>query len=59
MSEKKDKRLWHKRMRTRERDRLIVDPEGIQTHEHDVSDPWVMQKDGKRYWPNYPELMRK
>lgn len=59
VSEKKDKRMWHGRMRSRERDRLINDPEGITTHDRDVSDPWVMSKDGKSYWPNYPELMRK
>lgn len=58
-SEAKDKCIWHKRMRTHERDRLIVDPEGVPTHRRQVSDRWLMGKDGKTYWPNHPELMRK
>lgn len=59
VSEKKDKRLWHKRMRTHERDRLITDPDGVQTHKYAVSDPWTMGKDGKYYWHKHPDLMRK
>ncbi len=58
-SEAKDKRIWHKRMRSNERDRLIVDPEGVQTHRHDVSSRWTMGKDGKGYFPEHAEYMRK
>lgn len=58
-SEAKDKRIWHKRMRTHERDRLIVDPEGVQTNRHDVSSRWKMGKDGKGYFPEHEEYMRK
>lgn len=58
-SEKKDKRIWHKRMRTHERDRLIVDPDGVQTHHKAVSNRWTMGKDGKGYFPEHPEMMRK
>ena len=50
-SEKADKRLWHKRMRARERDRLITNPEGEPTCEKEVSNTWDMAKDGKQYWP--------
>jgi hypothetical protein len=51
-SEAVDKRIWHKRMRARERDRLITDPEGEPTVENEVSSPWDMAKDGKHYWPD-------
>lgn len=59
-SEAIDKRIWHKRMRARERDRLIIDPESEPTHQKEVSNPWSMGKDGKLYWPDMPpEMMRK
>ena len=58
-SEAKDKRLWHKRMRARERDRLITDPEGISTDRRQVSNRWTMGKDGKGYFPEHEEYMRK
>lgn len=59
-SEAVDKRIWHKRLRTRERDRLITDPESEPTLENDVSGVWDMAKDGKHYWPNMPDdMMRK
>ena len=59
-SEAEDKRIWHKRMRARERDRLIADPESEPTHENEVSSKWAMAKDGKRYWTEMPaELLRK
>lgn len=49
-SEAHDKRLWHKRWRSRERDRLTVigsDAEHQTIHQHEVSDTWSMAKDGK------------
>ena len=59
-SESADKRLWHKRMRAAERDRLVNDPESEPTHRHDVSGVWDMAKDGKQYLGDrFPELMRK
>jgi hypothetical protein len=59
-SEAQDKRIWHKRMRARERDRLITDPESEPTHEDEVSSTWSMGKDGKTYWADMPErMMRK
>lgn len=54
-SEAADKRIWHKRMRAAERDRLITDPESEPTHQNDVSNPWSMAKDGKHYWSEMPE----
>lgn len=59
VSEKEGKRIWHKRMRARERDRLITDPESEPTHEREVSDTWGMSKDGKQYYSADPKLMRK
>ena len=49
-SEKDDKLLAHRRERKRVRDVLQVeaDPD-VLPHSHDVSDPWVMAKDGKVY----------
>lgn len=58
-SEAKDKRIWHKRMRTRERDRLITDPDGVSTDRREVSNRWTMGKDGKGYFPEHAEYMRK
>lgn len=59
-SEAEDKRIWHKRMRARERDRLITDPESEPTHKNEVSSKWTMAKDGKGYWSEMPkELLRK
>lgn len=59
-SEAMDKRLWHKRLRARERDRLITDPESEPTHINEVSSTWDMAKDGKQYWAEAkPEDMRK
>lgn len=58
-SEAWDKRQWHKRLRARERDRLITDPESEPTHENEISTPWDMNKDGKVYYPGDKKLMRK
>lgn len=59
-SEAVDKRIWHKRLRARERDRLISDPESEPTLENDVSGVWDMAKDGKKYWADMPsDMMRK
>jgi hypothetical protein len=52
-SEAVDKRIWHKRWRSHERDRLAVLPDGtdhIETPRHAVSSTWNMSKDGKSWF---------
>lgn len=52
-SEVHDKRLWHKRWRSRERDQLAtVGPDGeiMPIHRHTVSSTWDMAKDGKSWF---------
>ena len=52
-SEAEDKRLWHKRLRAKTRDQLKAGPEDpIPVDHREVSDPWGMAKDGRRYWKN-------
>lgn len=51
-SEAHDKRLWHKRWRARERERLAVltaDVDHLPTPRNAVSSTWDMAKDGK-WW---------
>ena len=58
-SEAADKRIWHKRWRTHERNRLSVLPEGadhIATPRNAVSSTWAMDKDGKSWFS--PERQR-
>lgn len=52
-SESDDKRLWHKRWRSRERDQLATfDPDGdpLPVHRQAVSSTWDMAKDGKAWF---------
>ena len=52
-SEADDKRLWHKRWRSRERDQLAsLGPEGdpLPVHRQTVSSTWDMAKDGKHWF---------
>jgi hypothetical protein len=52
-SEADDKRLWHKRWRSRQRDQLTtVGPESevLPIHRHAVSSTWDMAKDGKSWF---------
>ena len=52
-SEADDKRLWHKRWRSRERDQLATagpDDELIPIHRLAVSSTWDMAKDGKSWF---------
>ncbi len=52
-SEADDKRLWHKRWRSRERDQLAsVGPgdDPLPVHRHAVSSTWDMAKDGKHWF---------
>ncbi len=53
-SEASDKRIWHSRMRHRERQALhsAVDFDAhMTTVRDDVSSAWNMDKDGKHFWP--------
>ncbi|UOB05889.1 hypothetical protein [[Acidovorax] ebreus] len=55
-SEADDKRLWHKRWRSRERDQLAsLPPDGdpLPVHRHSVSSTWDMAKDGKHWFDPY------
>ena len=60
-SEAEDKRLWHKRLRAKTRDQLKDGPDDpIPVDHREVSDPWGMAKDGKRYLKKaLPKLLRK
>ena len=58
-SEKKDKKIWHGKMRAAERDRLINDPESVTTIANDVCQKYAMGKDGKAYMPDFAKGMRK
>lgn len=52
-SEADDKRLWHKRWRSRERDQLAsLGPDGdpLPVHRQAVSSTWDMAKDGKHWF---------
>lgn len=52
-SEADDKRLWHKRWRSRQRDQLAsVEPESeiLPIHRNAVSNVWSMAKDGKSWF---------
>ena len=52
-SEAQDKRIWHSRMRHRERQALhsAVDFDAhLTTARDDVSSTWNMAKDGKHFW---------
>lgn len=49
-SEKKDKKIWHKVFRKKEKQKIGSSDleEHITTHHREVSNPWTMGKDGKR-----------
>ena len=51
-SEKKDKKIWHKAFRKKEKQKVCSnDLEGhVTTHHREVSDLWTMGKDGKHYY---------
>jgi hypothetical protein len=53
-SEAQDKRIWHSRVRHRERQALHT-VEDFDTHltttDDQVSSTWEMDKDGKHFWP--------
>ena len=49
VSEKSDKRIWHGRMRAHERGALSAGEYDLMPTVNDVSDPWTMGKDWRRY----------
>ena len=51
-SEKKDKKIWHKAFRKKEKQKISSSDleEYVTTHCREVSNPWIMGKDGKRYY---------
>ena len=49
-SEKADKQSAHRRERRKVRERLHTEPDrDLLPHRRELSDPWSMAKDGKRY----------
>lgn len=50
-SERLDKKIWHGRWRSRERCRLETGQDDLTVLPKQVSNPWGMGKDGRRYWP--------
>lgn len=62
VSEKQDKKIWHSRARTTERDRLKAGDydNHLTTLDNEAGTPWDFAKDGKGYWANYDKKsMRK
>jgi hypothetical protein len=57
-SEKKDKKIWHKAFRKKEKQKISNSDLGehVTTHYREVSNPWNMGKDCKRYYPK-PDLL--
>ncbi|MFT4504616.1 hypothetical protein [Caballeronia sp. 15711] len=50
-TEASEKAKWHRRHRREERVRLKSDVEDYVARSHqEHSDPWTMDKDGKKYW---------
>jgi len=60
-SEKQDKRIANRRLRCRVRSALRGDPDALLPLLREVSDPWLMDKDGKMLLDpvRHPEIMRK
>lgn len=60
-SEKQDKRMANRRPRRRVRSALRVEPEAPLPQLREVSNPWSMDKDGKRFFDpgRHPREMRK
>lgn len=60
-SEKQDKRMANRKLRRRVRSALRVEPEAPLPRLREVSNPWSMDKDGKRFFDpeRCPQEMRK
>jgi hypothetical protein len=51
VSEAKDKAIWHRRHRRAERSEIkLAGVDYIARSHRAHSDPWLMDKDGKRWW---------
>ena len=59
-SEKKDKKIWHRRLRAIVKKRLLTPDidSYIETYPNDAGNVYSMSKDGKQYWDN-PMAYRK
>lgn len=63
-SEKKDKKIWHKRYRAKERDNIMsldvneFDLNYLPVDIRQVSNPWCMRKDGK-YFLSLGKMIRR
>ena len=66
-SEKEDKKLWHKSFRTKAKNQLKEktlrnDIEELDTiidvHEYDVSNSYAMDKEVKKYYPKYRQVVQ-
>ncbi len=58
-SEAADKRIWHKRWRSRIRDQLaVLKPKDnpLPIHRHAVSSTWNMAKDGKHWFAPHRQI---
>jgi len=58
-SEKRDKQIWHKKFRHGSKQKLkdgFEDEDYSDPNFKEYSDPWIMNKDGKYY---YPEATKK
>ena len=61
-SERQDKKIWHQRWRTRERNNLASTPndawdEHLPLLENQVSNVWAMGKDGHFYCPTARQVL--
>lgn len=60
-SERQDKKIWHKRWRSRERMTLgsatTDQTEHVTLLRNQVSNTWAMGKDGKSYWPEFRQIV--
>jgi len=52
VSEAEDKKIWHRRYRRSEKQRIDHNPNAEPLSESQYSDPWKMGKDGKQYREN-------
>lgn len=58
-SEAQDKRIWHKRARAMQRQRLHWDGDPLPVQPNEAINPWAMGKDGKCWMPEHEEVWRK
>ncbi|MEZ2349561.1 hypothetical protein [Caballeronia sp. RCC_10] len=56
-SEAEDKRIWHRRYRRAEKQRIKKNPDVEPLSKRHCSDPWKMDKDGHHYWADVTAKM--